>query len=430
MNPPGLASTNLNGVRKAAVLLVLLGEEAATTVYRHLSQAQLQRLTKEIGQVNGVDPDTAAQVLEEYYRLSLTQDYLSQGGDEYARALLVKAFGGDGAKALLEQVSRAQDLSATQLDALQKADPQELARFLEDEQPQTIALILAYLDAQAASAVLMKLPETVRIESVKRLARLRNFSPEMAQKVSTVLHKRLQPAGEQSRRDYAGFKSAADLMNRLEPGAMKAVLDAIESDDAKLALNIRNLMFTFDDLLGVPENGIRELVAQAGQEGADPGPEGRLRGAAQPSDEGNFLARLRDVEGRHGSDGAGARPRRQQGTAGSRGGGAPSWKRKARSCLNRRLVMSTSSERCGDLAFPNRVKNFHYPVIQPPMFRPLTGADGEGAGRKAREAAMQQELAAAVETAREQGFRQGEAQARAAAAQSLNETATGPGRRR
>ncbi len=255
--PPGL-----NGVRKAAVLLVLLGEEAATTVYRHLSQAQLQRLTREISELNSVKPETAAAVLEEYYRLSLTQDYLAQGGDEYARSLLVKAFGGDGAKALLEQVSRAQDLSATQLDTLQKADPQELARFLEDEQPQTIALMLAYLDAKSASAVLMKLPEAVRVESVKRLAQLRNFSPEMAQKVSTVLHKRLQTVGEQSRRNYAGFKSAADLMNRLEPGAMNAVLDAIESDDAKLALNIRNLMFTFDDLLSVPENGIRELVGR------------------------------------------------------------------------------------------------------------------------------------------------------------------------
>ncbi len=262
MSTAASATAGLNGVRKAAVLLVLLGEEAATTVYRHLSQSQLQRLTKEIGELNGVKPETAAQVLEEYYRLSLTQDYLAQGGDEYARSLLVKAFGGDGAKALLEQVSRAQDLSATQLDTLQKADPQELARFLEDEQPQTIALILAYLDAKPASAVLMKLPEAVRVESVKRLALLRNFSPEMAQKVSTVLHKRLQTVGEQSRRNYAGFKSAADLMNRLEPGAMKSVLDAIESDDAKLALNIRNLMFTFDDLLGVPENGIRELVAR------------------------------------------------------------------------------------------------------------------------------------------------------------------------
>lgn len=256
------AAARLSGLHKAAVLLVLLGDEAATSVYRNLSPAEVQRLTQEIAELNAVKPEIAAEVLEEYYRLSLTQDYLAQGGDTYARNLLVKAFGGEGAKALLEQVSRGHDLSAGQLDALQKADPQELARFLEDEQPQTIALILAYLEPKVASALLMRFSEPVRVAAVKRLALLRNFSPEMAQKVSQVLHKRLQRMGEQSRRTYPGFKSAADLMNRLDPGVMKSVLDEIESDDARLALNIRNLMFTFDDLLGVPENGIRELVGR------------------------------------------------------------------------------------------------------------------------------------------------------------------------
>jgi flagellar motor switch protein FliG len=153
-------------------------------------------------------------------------------------------------------------MTANQMDALQKANPKELARFLEGEQPQTIAIILAYLDTKAASALLMRLPEAVRVQAVKRLALLRNFSPEMAQKVSVVLHKRLQSLGEQSRRIFPGIKSAADLMNGLEPEAMKAVLDSIEGDDAKLALNIRNLMFTYDDLIGVAESGIRELVAK------------------------------------------------------------------------------------------------------------------------------------------------------------------------
>jgi flagellar motor switch protein FliG len=262
MSAAATMTPDLNGVRKAAVLLVLLGEEAAATVYRHLSQTQLQRLTQEIRELRGVQPETAANVLEEYHRLSLTQDYLAQGGENYARSLLVKAFGTEGARALLEQVNRAQVLTANQMDALQKANPKELARFLEGEQPQTIAIILAYLDTKAASALLMRLPEAVRVEAVKRLALLRNFSPEMAQKVSVVLHKRLQSLGEQSRRIFPGIKSAADLMNGLEPEAMKAVLDAIEGDDAKLALNIRNLMFTYDDLIGVAESGIRELVAR------------------------------------------------------------------------------------------------------------------------------------------------------------------------
>lgn len=252
----------LNGIRKAAVLLVLLGEEAATSIYRHLSQTQVQRLTREIAELSRIDPETAANILEEYHRLSLTQDYLTQGGDSYARNLLVKAFGEDGAKGLMEQVARAQQLSASQLDSLEKTDPQQLARFLEGEHPQTIALILAHLDSKPASALLMKLPEQLRAESVKRLAMLRNFSPEMAQKVSLVLHKKLQSLGEQSRRAYAGFKGVADMLNRLEPNTVKAILETIESEDAKLALNIRNLMFTFDDLLSVPEAGIRELTTR------------------------------------------------------------------------------------------------------------------------------------------------------------------------
>jgi len=252
----------LNGVRKAAILLVLLGEEAAAAIYRHLSQTQLQRLTQEIRELSGVKPEMAAEVLEEYNRLSLAREYVSQGGEGYARTLLVKAFGNEGAKTLLEQVNRAQVLTANQMDALQKANPKELARFLESEQPQTIAMVLAYLDAKSASAVLMRLPEGLRVEAVKRLALLRNFSPEMAQKVTVVLHQRLQNMGEQSRRVFPGFKSAADLMNRLEPEMMKSVLESIEADDAKLALNIRNLMFTYDDLLTVPENSIRELVSR------------------------------------------------------------------------------------------------------------------------------------------------------------------------
>jgi len=259
---PAAADGGLNGVRKAAILLVLLGEEAAANIYRHLSQSQLQRLTQEIRELGGVQPETAAAVLQEYHRLSLAREYMMQGGEGYARALLVKAFGNEGAKALLEQVSHAQVLTANQMDALQKANPRELARFLEDEQPQTIALVLAYLDAKSASAVLMHLPETLRTEAVKRLALLRNFSPEMAQKVTVVLHKRLQSLGEQSRRVFAGFKSAADVMNRLDPEMMKAVLESIESEDAKLALNIRNLMFTYDDLLTLPESSIRELVGR------------------------------------------------------------------------------------------------------------------------------------------------------------------------
>jgi flagellar motor switch protein FliG len=249
-------------VQKAAILMVVLGEEAAAGIYRHLSEEQVQQVTQEIAELRRVSPEVVNTVLEEYDQLSTTQDYLARGGSEYANRLLVKAFGPENAKLLLEQVSRAQEISASKLDSLQKADPQQLAKFLESEHPQTIALILAHLHVKQSTSLLMKLPEESRAEVVKRLAKLRAFSPEMAQKVAMVLHKRLQSLGEQSRRAYAGFKGVADLLNQLDQGSVKTILDAIEADDAGLALSIRNLMFTFEDFLSVPEAGLRELLGQ------------------------------------------------------------------------------------------------------------------------------------------------------------------------
>jgi len=153
-------------------------------------------------------------------------------------------------------------VSAGKLDSLQKSDPQQLAKFLEEEHPQTIALILAHLDSKRGSELLMKLPETLRAEATLRLAQLRQFSPEIAQKVSLALHKRLEALGEQHRRAYAGFQGVADLLNHMDPVQAKLILEAIEKDDPKVALSIRNLMFTFQDLLGVPEAGIREWLGQ------------------------------------------------------------------------------------------------------------------------------------------------------------------------
>jgi flagellar motor switch protein FliG len=249
-----------SGLRKAAILMVLLGEDAASDLYRHLPQAEVEQITQEITTLNAVAPEAGLAVLEEFDRLILTGDYTASTGTEYANKVLVKAFGKEGAADFLRQVARTREMSGTKLDALRKADPQQLAKFIEGEHPQTIALILAHLESKQASTVLMKLPPELRAEPVKRLAQLRQFSPEMAQRVAVVLHKRLEALGEQSQRAYAGLRGVADLLNRLDAAVGKTILESIEGDDPKLALSIRNLMFTFDDLLTVPEAGIREIL--------------------------------------------------------------------------------------------------------------------------------------------------------------------------
>jgi len=186
------------GLQKAAILMVLLGEEAASHIYRNLPEGDVERLTRRIAELEHFKPETAIAVLEEYYQLTLTQGYLAEGGPEYAQKLLIKAFGESGAKRLLEQVSNAVEQNAVHLESLQEADPQQLAKFLEVEHPQTIALILAHLHARQACALLLRLPEEVRAETVKRLAQLRQFSPDVAQKVALCLNKHLESLGNKA----------------------------------------------------------------------------------------------------------------------------------------------------------------------------------------------------------------------------------------
>jgi len=253
---------DMSGTRKAAILLVLLGDDVASDVFKNLPELELRAITQEIADLDYVSPEIAAKVLKEYHQLSMTQEYLAQGGTEYANKLLVKAFGAEGAKGLIEQVTRSQELSGQNLNTLQKTDPQQLAKFIQGEHPQTIALVLAHLNSKTAREVLMMLPENVRGKAVRRLAQMQQFSPEMVKKISQVLHKRLLAIGQPSRREYGGVKAVADLLNQIDQEAGTNILETIEQDNAQLATSIRNLMFTFEDFLEVPESGMRELLGQ------------------------------------------------------------------------------------------------------------------------------------------------------------------------
>lgn len=249
-------------LRKAAVLMITIGDELARSMYQHLSEHELQLLTEEIAAVHDVPPEVATSILEEFHQLIETQQYMVHGGLEYATKLLVDSFGKQRAEDLLNQVKNAQEALHSDLAMLQEVDPQQLSKFLEGEHPQTVALVLAHLDPRRASQVLQQLAEGQRVDSVRRLAEMQQFSPEMAQKVALVLHKRLESLGDTHRKSYSGFKAVADLLNRLDTVAARAILEQIESDNPQLAISIRNLMFTFEDLVTVPATSIRELISQ------------------------------------------------------------------------------------------------------------------------------------------------------------------------
>ena len=251
----------LDGVRKAAILIAVLGDEAAAMIFRNLDDEDLQKVAQEISRLGTIPKELSLQVLEEFKHLTMAQQHIARGGQEMATRLLVTAFGETGARDMIQRLLRASEASSSRIESLQRFDPKQLARFLEGEHPQTIALILGHLDSKQASALLMCLPLTVRAESVKRLANLRQFSPEMAAKVSIVLNRRLRSVGEQKKRTYSGFQSVADLLNNVDSTTSSEILEMIEKEEAALAIGIRNLMFTFEDFRSVQEVQIREVTA-------------------------------------------------------------------------------------------------------------------------------------------------------------------------
>jgi len=255
------STENLSGIRKAAVLLVAVGEDLAKEILRALPESDVERLTEELADLRGVTPELSADILEEFWELLETQGFVVHGGIDYASRLLVDTFGKQRADDLLMLVRRSQEAAQGNLAKLQRTDPQQLGKMLDSEHPQTIALVLAHLDPRKASMVLSSLSEEHRVVAVQRLAEMRQFSPEMAQKVAHILHRRLESVGDAARKSYSGFKAVADLMNRLNAEEAKKILETIEEAQPELALGIRNLMFTFEDLITVPAATIREIVS-------------------------------------------------------------------------------------------------------------------------------------------------------------------------
>jgi flagellar motor switch protein FliG len=259
VSPP--AAKVFTNPRKAAILMVLLGDEAAKKICERLPEAALRILAQEIAELGSIAPDAAAEVLQEYQKLTTVQESVGKGGPDFAAELLVKTLGNEESRPLVDQV-RSLGTTGKNFEAIQKADPQQIVKLLEQEHPQTIALVLAHLSTVVSKNVLLLLPEPARTQAVKRLAEMQNFSPEVVQKISAVLQRKLVAPAEQDRRSYGGVDTVAELLNRVGPKVTTDLLSGIEKDNANLAATIRNQMFTFEDFVEVPETGLRELLTQ------------------------------------------------------------------------------------------------------------------------------------------------------------------------
>ncbi len=256
------APVEMSGVRKAAILTVLLGEDASSAVFKHLQEEEIERIAREVATLGTVPYEVRLRVLEEYSTMWQAADYLTRGGVEYAQKLLVKTFGSEVARRVLDRVVKSFQ-STMAFTNLEKADPQQLSKFIVSEHPQTIALILAHLKPAQASSLLYSLPEDLRVEVVTRMANLDEISPEVISRISSVIEQRLKSVGGQTHESYGGVRAVAELLNRIDRGVSQPVLEAIENQSPDLAVSIRNLMFVFDDLKGVEDTALREIISRA-----------------------------------------------------------------------------------------------------------------------------------------------------------------------
>jgi flagellar motor switch protein FliG len=252
----------LPGVRKAAILLVVLGDQASADFIRQLSEEEVQQVSKEVARISSITPEQAEAVLEEFYQTTLAHDFAVKGGMDYARNMLVSAFGSEAAKRIIDRLTKALGNEAISLDALQKADPQQLAKFVHSEHPQTIALVLSHLDPTQAAALLVSLPANLRADVAMRMANLDQISPEVIHKIAAVIGQKLKALGEFSRESYGGVRAVAELLNRLDSSSSKEILEHVEQQDTTLGETIRHLMFVFEDMLMIDPNGMKEVLAK------------------------------------------------------------------------------------------------------------------------------------------------------------------------
>jgi len=250
------------GLRKSAILMVLLGDKLASNVFRTLPPKEVGRIAREISALGPISPETASATVEEYKKALTHRKFLTRGDSDFAQKVLSQAFGEAAGGSLLEQVMKAPAYESGQGGSPQAADPQQLAKLLEEETPQTIALVVANLGGKGAS-VLANLPELLRPEVVERVAKMRHFAPEVVQRVLAVLHKKVAEFGREQHKTSGGVPAVAEMLKSMNASASKSILESLEVLDGDLANSVRSMMFTFEDLLDVPQAGVREVIGQA-----------------------------------------------------------------------------------------------------------------------------------------------------------------------
>ncbi|MCQ2537181.1 MAG: flagellar motor switch protein FliG [Lachnospiraceae bacterium] len=253
-------ASELSGIEKTAVLLITLGPDKAAKVFKFLKDEEIEQITLEIANTRSVSQALKEEVLDEFYEVCLAQQYISEGGISYAKNLLEKALGGEKAQEVIGKLTAS--LQVRPFEFIKKTDASQLLNFIQDEHPQTIALILSYLSVQQAAAVIGSLPQDKQADVAKRIAQMDRTSPDVIKEVEGVLEKKLANLVNQDFTIAGGVDAVVEILNTVDRGTEKHIMESLEIDEPELADEIRKKMFVFEDILSLDDRSIQRVLRE------------------------------------------------------------------------------------------------------------------------------------------------------------------------
>ncbi|GEN55776.1 flagellar motor switch protein FliG [Halolactibacillus alkaliphilus] len=250
----------LTGRQKAAILLISLGPDVSAQIYKHLTEEEIEKLTLEISGVKKVDANQKENVLEQFHQIALAQDYIAQGGIAYAKTVLEKAIGAEQAQAVINRLTSS--LQVKPFDFARKTDPSQILNFIQGEHPQTIALVLSYLDNEQAGQILSELPQEMQADIARRIALMDSTSPEIIYEVERILEQKLSSTVTQDYTQTGGIQAVVEVLNGVDRSTERTILDALEIQDPELAEEIKKRMFVFEDIVTLDNRAIQRVIRE------------------------------------------------------------------------------------------------------------------------------------------------------------------------
>ncbi len=256
----GGSKKDLTGRQKAAIFLVTLGSEISSEIFKHLREDEIEALTFEIARLDNVEPGDRDKVLMEFKELMMAQDFISSGGIDYARELLEKSLGSQKAVDIINRLTSS--LQVRPFDFIRRTDPAHLLNFIQQEHPQTIALILAYIEPANASMILASLPHEIQSDVAKRIATMDRTSPEILREVERVLEKKLSTLSSEDYTAAGGVENIVEILNLVDRSTEKIIIESLEEDDPELAEEIKKRMFVFEDIVLLDDRSIQKVLRE------------------------------------------------------------------------------------------------------------------------------------------------------------------------